>query len=162
MISFTSSPEQKARPLPVSTTQRSALSALRSAQAASIALVGAAVLGWAGLVLAHARTEPVSLWAHPGIELRQYATGLLILVGGIAWARVGLAGSRFVRAGSALAPLSYALYVIHRPVLQLAARFHATPSVLLDFVLWVLPATLALSYLLERKLQPAVNRALPG
>lgn len=98
-----------------------------------------------------------SAYAHPGLECRHFLTTLVILVIGLAWYSIGGKGfSLLLGWGRHLAPISYAIYICHVPVIVLSMALHLTGSPLLDF-LWVLPLTLGVSYVLERKLQPLIN-----
>jgi peptidoglycan/LPS O-acetylase OafA/YrhL len=100
-----------------------------------------------------------SPWAHPMLELRHFVSTLGILVVGLAWYRRGAKGfSLLFGWGKYVAPISYAIYICHVPVITVANALRLTSSPLLD-VLWVIPAVLGIAYLLEQKIQPWINSA---
>lgn len=131
-------------------------------QATSLLAVGVLTILWSSKVVAARAEGNMSAFNHPGLEFRHFLTTLVILVVGLAWYRLGAKGFYWVFGwGRYLAPISYAVYICHAPVIVLATVLHLFPTPTLDFV-WVLPAVLGLSWLLERKLQPAINDATKG
>jgi len=105
--------------------------------------------------------ESLSAYEHPLIEFRHFLTALALLALGLAWARVGFGRHGWAtRRAAWFGKISYALYVFHRPMLSLLARFRITPWVAADFLLWVAPLTIVLAYIFEVKFQPRVNRLI--
>jgi peptidoglycan/LPS O-acetylase OafA/YrhL len=98
--------------------------------------------------------------SYPTLQVRQFAEALILLAVGFAWYATGLKGFWLLGWGASLAPISYALYVIHMPIVLLAYWTHPLVPTPLNIV-WVIPLTLILAWLLERKLQPWINRAIP-
>lgn len=128
-----------------------------------IALVGVLVLLWAGRVYEHVATgQPFSPWRHPVFELRHFVTALLVGGGGLAWARLRWWGfgplfGRFER----IAPISYGLYIVHKPFMHLAAQQAPIGNPWLELV-WVVPVVLLASWLVERWLFATMVRWMPA
>jgi len=147
------------------------------------------VIWWLGVELArdHCAGRPLSIGRHvpmmfviaafgllwyavspntrPGwlyeVDARRFATVLALLGAGVLWYKTGLWGKGLLTQYVApLAGVSYAVYVLHFPLLTLAAAAPLTGLPIVDLILWVLPLILAVSYLAEQKLQPVVNRWL--
>jgi peptidoglycan/LPS O-acetylase OafA/YrhL len=103
-----------------------------------------------------------SPWDHPMLELRHFVTTWAVLVMGLIWYR--LKGFGFLALfgwARHLAPISYALYICHVPVIDLAKGLQLTGSPAVD-CLWALPLVFGIAYLLEIKLQPWINKRLPA
>jgi peptidoglycan/LPS O-acetylase OafA/YrhL len=126
-------------------------------QAFQIGSIAALSLLWYFQVKAARAAGNSSPWEHPALEFRHFVTTLALLVGGLAWYRLGARGFSWLLGwGRHLAPVSYALYICHVPVIDFCKGVRLTGSPWLDFV-WVCPATLGLAYWLERRLQPRIN-----
>lgn len=104
-------------------------------------------------------------YTHPTLQFRHFATTLVLLVLWVAVARSR--NSLRQRAAHAIsifqlaAPISYALYIVHEPIL----RFCATEfQELHPLALLPLAATavVAVSYLIEQVLQPRISACLPA
>lgn len=102
------------------------------------------------------------MWKHPVIELRHFITALVVLIVALGWHKLGWRGF-FVVLGpfERIAPISYGLYIVHKPFVHLAARRSPLGNVWLE-LLWVVPVVFALAWLVERWLQPYIVRALPA
>lgn len=131
-------------------------------------LVGLANVGLiAGLWLipvyqAWSSGTPLVMWKHPVIEFRHFATALLILVAGIAWHRMKWVGFYpLLGVFERIAPISYGLYIVHYPIVHLAAQVQGWGTPWLPFVI-VLPSVLGLAWLVEVWLQPRIVRWLPA
>jgi peptidoglycan/LPS O-acetylase OafA/YrhL len=116
---------------------------------------------WYALALGHARSPGSSgAFEHPWLEMRHFATTVLILTFGMIWYKTGGRGfTPLLGWAERFAPISYGLYVIHLPVLHLALA-PALRAPLWLTLSWVIPVTLALAYAAERLFQPVVDRAI--
>ena len=100
------------------------------------------------------------LEAHPFIELRHFSSIFFVLIFGMAWYKLGFPGYRWtLRVFTRLAPVSYALYIIHLPIIAFAIYRPIFGNVWLEF-LWVAPLILLLSWLIEQPLQKQINKVL--
>jgi peptidoglycan/LPS O-acetylase OafA/YrhL len=91
--------------------------------------------------------------------MRHCGGGLVLLGLGVLWAKSGWKGfdatiGHFAR----FAPVSYAVYLFHFPLFTLAGAWFPDLHEAVRF-LPVMVATLALAWIVERKLQPLVNMA---
>ena len=115
----------------------------------------------AGLLtlLAWSRGE-LDWYRHPAITLRHFVTTLgIIAIGGL-WYRTGLWGfDKLLRPFAVVAPFSYALYVLHLPLIGALSHFgiHGTWGLPL-----VLPLIFGVCWLVEGPGQRLVNRCLRG
>lgn len=114
----------------------------------------------AGLFL-HNRGRPAELafGAHPVLEFRHFGSSLLILMTGLfvtRWRWAKRAGV-FTKGFAALAPISYALYVLHYPLLIKANYLSFLNNLGLE-LLGYLAVLLVLAYVCEVKLQGFLNR----
>lgn len=130
----------------------------------NVALIAVMSVPFALAVLAARRAgSALSLYEHPLIELRHFATALVLLVFGLVWNALGFWGlRRATRFGLWFGQLSYALYVFHRPMLSLLSRYRLTPWLVADLALWLGPLTILLAYTFEVLLQPRINRFFPA
>lgn len=132
-------------------------------QRGPVALLGVLVLLWAGRVYeVWAAGHELSPWRHPVFELRHFVTALLIVGAGLVWARLRWWGfgplfGRF----EGIAPISYGLYIVHKPFMHLAAARAPLGNPWLE-LLWLVPVVLACSWLVERWLFAHVVRWLPA
>jgi peptidoglycan/LPS O-acetylase OafA/YrhL len=133
-------------------------------QIPSVVLISLLCVPWALTAFFERRAgHALSVYEHPVIELRHFLTTLAFLVSGLVWNNFGFRGLRaLTKWGSRLAPISYALYVLHYPILTLLPDLQITPWITLDCVLWAFPLIVFVSYLLEVQLQPRLNRWLPA
>ena len=60
-----------------------------------------------------------------------------------------------------LAPISYGLYIVHKPIVQIAAQRAPLGNIWLELV-WVIPVVLGLSWVSERWIHRYVLRLLRG
>jgi peptidoglycan/LPS O-acetylase OafA/YrhL len=98
--------------------------------------------------------SPLRISFEPVIEFRHICAGLVFLVLGILWYRLGLRGFQLLVGPFVyIAPFSYALYIFHRPFIVLGwGRSPATVAMLYFCVLF------PVCYLLECVVQPRVSR----
>jgi peptidoglycan/LPS O-acetylase OafA/YrhL len=102
----------------------------------------------------------LNVWKHPVFELRHFVTAVIILVGGLAWNAIGWRGFyRVLGPFERLAPISYGLYIVHKPFMHLAAERSLLGNPWLE-LLWLIPVVWALSWLIERGIQNTVVRWL--
>lgn len=103
----------------------------------------------------------LTLYGHREIALRRFVTvGLLIAIG-LLWQALKFRGFwQIFGVFRWVAPISYALYVTHAPVLRIAATLSPTHSGLLNF-LWICPLVLSVAWVIEVPIQRAVNRHFP-
>ncbi len=79
-----------------------------------------AVLWSVPVGLAASRAGDLRFGVGPVLQLRHFAAALVFLVVGIAWYRAGFVGFRMLlQPFAVLAPISYALYAMHMPVLRI-------------------------------------------
>jgi peptidoglycan/LPS O-acetylase OafA/YrhL len=103
----------------------------------------------------------LSVWRHPVFELRHFVTALIILVGGLAWNAIGWRGFYAVLGPfERVAPISYGLYIVHKPFMHLAAERSPLGNPWLE-LLWLIPVVWGLSWLVERGIHNTVLRWLP-
>lgn len=123
-------------------------------------LAGIAALGLAWmlptLILRPADT-PIDIGEFPFLQARHFFTVLAILLVGWLWHKLGFVLYRFIlRPFIYIAPISYALYVVHLPFIHFANAFNLTGNVYLD-LLWVLPLIFLVAWLMEQPLQRWIN-----
>lgn len=104
----------------------------------------------------------LSLWRHPLLELRHFLTALLILSGGLAWNAIGWRGFYpLLKPFERVAPISYGLYIVHKPFMHLAAERSPLGDPWLE-LLWLIPVVGALAWVIERGIHGTVIRWLPA
>ena len=100
---------------------------------------------------------PLRLGMDPVLPLRHFAAVCLIVIGGLVWHRIGFRGFTTLFAPFIhVAPISYALYVIHFPILM-AGIFDGVTSPWLRGTAY-LTVFLGLAWGLEIHLQGLLNR----
>lgn len=103
-------------------------------------LVALAAVGLGGLAVAWGVTAPGE---YPLIHFRHFAAGLIGAVGLVVWSKAGWRGLGLLAPFAALAPISYALYAVHFPLV------HIAPGPLAVTIGAV--ASLPLAWLIERQ-----------
>jgi peptidoglycan/LPS O-acetylase OafA/YrhL len=94
----------------------------------------------------------------PFVQFQHQFTVLLMVVGGIAWHKLRFVGFKWtIGIFSVLSPISYAMYILHLPLILYADHLNLTGSVWLD-MLWVFPLIFGLAWLIEVPFQRAINR----
>jgi peptidoglycan/LPS O-acetylase OafA/YrhL len=129
-----------------------------SRQRLPILLLACLVVLWSLPVwLLKSSLSELRLGVAPVLQLRHFAGALAFIVSGIVWYRTGFTAFRFLLGPFAvLAPISYALYAMHMPVLQIldaAGVEHPLAKLAIGLIV-LLPAC----YLVEVMLQRRVNR----
>ncbi|QQX88677.1 acyltransferase [Cupriavidus necator] len=120
----------------------------------ALMLVGAAL--WALLAIRFvAAGRPLSTGAEPVLQIRHFATGIILVLAVVLGRRFGTVPKQFVMAFSRIAPISYGLYVSHQPVIILVHELDL-PRIA-EICISILCA-LACAYILELVFQPAVMR----
>jgi peptidoglycan/LPS O-acetylase OafA/YrhL len=123
-----------------------------------LAVVAVIGLLWLLAPVCTGRSGEFSLYGYPVIQFRQCMTVLGLVATGYAIHRSGWSTWQILlRPFRLLAPISFAIYIMHMPFIQYAARAQLTPNGLTD-LLWVVPALFGLSWLVEGPLQSLVNR----
>ncbi|MDX2054175.1 MAG: acyltransferase [Polyangiaceae bacterium] len=103
----------------------------------------------------------ISVYGARETTVRRFVTVALLLSVGLVWQRFSFRGFwPILGVFRWLAPISYALYVTHAPVLRIAVMSSPIRSGLLNF-LWICPLVLAVAWVIEVPIQNAVNRAFP-
>ena len=121
-------------------------------------LTALATLWWVPLIKAVLEHDPLQLDTYPALICRHIFAAIGFICVGILWYRIGFLWFDRLLGGFAIfAPISYAMYAIHSPIIVAANSFspghHSAIKIVCSFAL-----TLGLAWLLERRLQPAVNR----
>jgi peptidoglycan/LPS O-acetylase OafA/YrhL len=96
---------------------------------------------------------------HPILELRHFVSALVIVVGAGVWQSLRWVGFRWLVAPFAFfAPISYGIYIVHVPILQLDVLLE--PIWLVVRVAIFIALILATAALLERVVYPAIKTKL--
>ena len=112
-------------------------------------------------MLAAIRREPVTFGVHPILEFRHFAACLIFIGIGIAWKKVGWKYfSALLGIFSLIAPISYAMYVLHYPLAVSSSYLSDIESKWQQGLLYVV-ITLLLAYFAEVPFQNAINRRFP-
>lgn len=100
-----------------------------------------------------------SVISYPIVNFRHFAFAFVSVLVGLLWWKCKLLTFNFVFSPfQELAPISYGIYVIHFPIIWLDTKASTSH---LFFELWLkIVLILGIAYLLERKLQPAINRLI--
>ena len=116
-------------------------------------------LAWAtGVYMAWRNGHPLLLGIDPVLPLRHAASALLLLLFGIAWYKWRFRGFDWTLGLCVVfAPISYAIYIFHAPIIISVNSLWPQWSSPRRFV-YAATTILILSYLLERLLQPKINR----
>lgn len=103
----------------------------------------------------------VSVYGARETTVRRFVTVALLLGIGLIWQRFKFRGFWAIFGPFRwLAPISYALYVTHAPILRTAVMLSPIQSGFLNF-LWICPLVLAVAWVIEVPIQTAVNRMFP-
>lgn len=123
-----------------------------SAQRPALAVLGLCTAIWAWPVFAAVRAHAaLSPGLHPVLEFRHFAAASLMLVAGIWYLSTHRRPTRAGRLFAWMAPISYGLYISHRPVIN-AIQMAGLPRVLT--IALTVVAALAMAYLLEIVIHP--------
>jgi peptidoglycan/LPS O-acetylase OafA/YrhL len=123
-----------------------------SAQRPALAVLGLCTAIWAWPVFAAVRAHAaLSPGLHPVLEFRHFAAASLMLVAGIWYLSAHRRPTRAGRLFAWMAPISYGLYISHRPVIN-AIQMAGLPRVLT--IALTVVAALAMAYLLEIVIHP--------
>ena len=127
-------------------------------QLVSLLSIGGMAVLW--IVVAYFSPGHHGYLGYPELQVRHFLSVLAIMGVGLVWYTAGLRGYWTLLGWCRnLAPISYATYVIHMPIVLLAIGLHPLP--MHWNIVWVLPVVLGLAWLMERRLQPWINRLLP-
>ncbi|MBX3110732.1 MAG: acyltransferase [Fimbriimonadaceae bacterium] len=126
---------------------------------AMLAASSAVFLVWTAV--AKGQGQPIKLGFHPFLEARHFGSALAIVVVASMVSAKGKAGlDRVLRPFTKLAPASYAIYVLHMPLVVHAAYLDFLPAAV------ALPAYAAVlfivSFVVEGPVQTWVNGLVPG
>ncbi|MEY4548880.1 MAG: hypothetical protein RL685_5075 [Pseudomonadota bacterium] len=112
---------------------------------------------WGIMTVREAALSPLAWQEHPGLAFRHFATTFGLIAVGWLWYWLGLRGfDRLLGPFHRIAGFSYALYVMHLPLLWMARELGGTG--LLAF-LWVAPAVLGCCWWVEKVLVPWSQRS---
>lgn len=105
--------------------------------------------------------QQLVMWKHPVVELRHFITAGFVLVAALTWYKLRWWGFYAILGPfERVAPISYGLYIVHKPFVHLAAARSPLGNVWLELV-WVIPVVFALAWVVERWLHRHVLRVLP-
>jgi len=111
----------------------------------------------AGMIFSH--NEPLKFSVHPIIELRHFIYSFGILIIGWIWYKIKLKGfKQLIGPFEVFAPISYAIYVFHYPLVVLL-RKEFFDQIWLHYLVAVL-LSLILAYVAEKKLYPYVSKRI--
>jgi peptidoglycan/LPS O-acetylase OafA/YrhL len=100
--------------------------------------------------------ENLQFGLHPVLEIRHFSAAFLFVITGILWSRIKFMGIQVFDVFKMIAPISFALYIYHYPLLVIL-QLPAGGSVLVQkIVLFVV--LIIFSFLMEIKLQGIINR----
>lgn len=118
-------------------------------------------LGWVAYAgYLHEPGEPVVLAIFPYVQARHFLTVNLVLIMGFVWYKLNWIGfNRLFGWGIFLAPLTYAIYIIHYPLVYLSIINRPTGHYLLD-LLWMVPVVYGLAWAIEHPYQKFFNRLI--
>ncbi|MDJ0509084.1 MAG: acyltransferase [Crocosphaera sp.] len=103
-------------------------------------------------------THEIKLGYYPFLNFRHFASSFLAILGGLIWYLYNLRYfDNLLGIFYRVAPISYALYIFHYPILTQLKLSRYIPNLWLDYALKLL-LILGMSYLVEIKLQPIINR----
>lgn len=123
----------------------------------SIISVSIITLGWFYIAWTKLPFFLTSSVSHPILELRHFLTAVLILVFGLSWYKFGgIAFWQLMGWGRLFAPISYALYIFHLPILSLWEWLYPMASPFVKFIC-VMPVILIVAYIAELKIQPIIS-----
>jgi hypothetical protein len=138
----------------------SGLSSWRSVSLAFVALVSVCCVLAFNVFLQHQQGVILLLGVHPVIELRHFLFTLLALPIALMWRRIGWVGFNALIVPFAIfAPISYTLYIVHVPLARNGTYFNAINNTYVEWVGYVV-TSIAVSYLIELKIYPAVRKRL--
>lgn len=128
-------------------------------QTMSLAILAGMAGLWLATTVVRARAGfPISAGFEPALQFRHTTAAATMLVVAIAWYKASFIGFDWLIGPFArLAGVSYAIYVLHNPMLRLTAAIRGVPRpVTLAFGI---AALLGVGYLIEVRLQAVINRA---
>lgn len=111
----------------------------------------------AAIGLAWKAGQPLKLGIDPVLQLRHYGAAFVFLLVAIVWNSRGWRTPAWVRIFALAAPISYGIYIIHLPLLAMVRHLTGLASGPLNLLI-ALPVILGAAWLLEVKLQKAINR----
>lgn len=131
--------------------------------AITLGVLAASTLLWAVVLLVRGAADPADgegvLGAHPILEMRHFGAGLVFAVLLAVWGKASWIGfHKIFGVFAAFAPVSYAIYVLHWPLML---TLNPSQELLGSKLLWVAASfllLLAVSWIVERPLQGWINR----
>ncbi len=110
------------------------------------------------MILAYIERGEIGRNQFPFIQAQHFILVFLLTVTSIGWHKFKFIGLDLLTGWAAkIAPISYALYVFHLPIIYFALQIQLTGSPWLD-LLWVLPFMFGISWLSEKPIQRMVNK----
>lgn len=112
------------------------------------------------IIMQLSRHSELQLGVDPVLQFRHHLAAFIFIIIGIFISKKKLQFPTWLlRPFIILAPISYAIYLIHQPLLDIAQKITGNQSPLAAFLL-ALPVVLLLGWLLEVRLQAWVNRVI--
>ena len=123
-------------------------------------LLGTALLAMP-VVASYVDRQVLSLGTHPILEVRHFSACFFLLTLGLVWKNLKWIGFiALFKPFSTIAPISYAAYVFHYPIVAVVLSASLFDNLFLNCTLAVF-ATVIVSYLAEVHFQRLVNRSFP-
>lgn len=115
---------------------------------------------FAGVLSEYLQDKPFILADFPNVQPRHFLTVFLVLCAGFVWYKMRwLLFDILFKPFTIFAPISYAIYIFHYPVIYLASIRHPLGNVWLDLI-WVIPTVLIVSWVIEVPFQKWINQKI--
>jgi peptidoglycan/LPS O-acetylase OafA/YrhL len=92
---------------------------------------------------------------HPVLEIRHFTSALIIIIIALLWSKIGFKGFKFLNIFKPIAPISFALYIFHYPVL-IKLQVDFIESIIIQKII-LLILLILFSILMEVNFQKIIN-----